>query len=120
MLPRTDVIHMLDHHSCTFAGCSRFTLLLFNQLVRRESARDVKAKVRNSPKAFAQFMEVVNDPQFPKLCKQAATDKEAEKKLLEKVQPFLKLVGKTVRPCMDALHDLFSRFDVSHLCVGGS
>lgn len=94
---------MLLQFGCHVAANDRLILLLFNQLLRHEAARDVALAVKSNPGKAAEFYRTVNPPAFREELKQArgkSCHSKEVKAILKKIRPFLQLSGKKVRLSM--------------------
>jgi hypothetical protein len=76
--------HMLQQFGCQFAHNHRLILLLFNQLLRHEVAREVAMSVENNFSAAHDFHRTVNSAAF-RVELDAAQGKPAKSKEVKKV-----------------------------------
>jgi hypothetical protein len=97
-IPPPLITHMLEQHTLAFAKDQRFVLLVFNQLLRHEAARDVCAKVKSNPDTVAALLDFVRQPGFQQIRTAALADPEgpAGQQMVDAMMPFLRLTGGTV------------------------
>lgn len=96
---RRHVRHMLLQFGGHVAANERLLLLLFNQLLRHEAARDVALAVKSHPGRAAEFHRTVNTLAFREALKNAKNKPGKSKEvkdILKQVRPFLQLSGKKV------------------------